>query len=77
MDRETLSLPVANSQFYTATFPSIANILGPVAVDRESKENLNNSTTSISTLTSSVASINLSAPIVELTEEVNGRFRYW
>lgn len=74
MDRETLSLPVANSQFYTAAVSSIASMLNPIAscppTEKENKDILNNSSSSISTQPPSVTLCNLNTAVVELTEEV-------
>lgn len=75
LDRETLSLPVANSQFYTAAVSSISNMLSPIAqtpVDTEDKD--------ISTIgqesasappTAAILRLNSpNTPVFELTEEV-------
>jgi hypothetical protein len=59
LDRETLSLPVANSQFYTAAI----SLLTPIAqtpVEKEEKENV----------TPATAPVNSNTPVFELTEEV-------
>lgn len=73
MDRETLSLPVANSQFYTAAVSSIASMLNPIAsspAEKENKDILNNSNSSISPQPLSVTLCTLNTAVVELTEEV-------
>lgn len=66
MDRETLSLPVANSQFYTHAVSSLGNMLSPIAqtpVEKESKESLSAPTTSGIATTPNT-------PVFELMEEV-------
>lgn len=79
MDRETLSLPVANSQFYTNAVSSITNMLSPItqstqsiaSVDRDSKESITtNLTSSPAPSISTIVSLS-NAPLFELTEEVS------
>lgn len=73
MDRETLSLPVANSQFYTAAVSSISNMLSPIAqtpVDTENKDIMSNFPTSISAPSTSSILTTPNTPVFELTEEV-------
>lgn len=78
MDRETLSLPVANSQFYTAAVSSITSLLSPIAqvpVEKEEQDTFANSF-SASAPPSSLITANSSAPLFELTEEVrNDNFK--
>lgn len=72
MDRETLSLPVANSQFYTAAVSSISSMLSPIAqtpVDTD-KDIMNNFSASISAPSTSSILIAPNTPVFELTEEV-------
>ena len=73
MDRETLSLPVANSQFYTAAVSSISNMLSPIAqtpVEAENKDILCNFANSVSAPTTSSVLTTPNTPVFELTEEV-------
>jgi hypothetical protein len=70
MDRESLTLPVANSQFYTAAVSSIANMLIPVAqtpIEKDVKDAINNNVNISGTNSSSS---NPQTPVFELTEEV-------
>lgn len=79
MDRETLSLPVANSQFYTAAVSSITSMLSPIAqtpVENEEKDVFTIVTSSASAPPTS--SILITPPVFELTEEVRlDRHREW
>lgn len=70
MDRDTLSLPVANSQFYTSAVSSITSMLSPIAqTPVESKDILNSYQNAASSpATAPVTTSN--APLFELTEEV-------
>lgn len=73
LDRETLSLPVANSQFYTAAVSSIANMLSPIAqtpVEFEQKDILAGITESNSAPPTSSIVTTPGTPVFELTEEV-------
>lgn len=74
MDRETLSLPVANSQFYTAAVSSISNMLSPIAQtpnDPETKDIKNIFPNSISAPPTSSILTTPTTPVFELTEEVD------
>jgi hypothetical protein len=63
MDRETLSTPVANSQFYTAAVTSISNILSSNSQSFAEKEN-------VTTPPPPASLSNPNTPVFELTEEV-------
>lgn len=69
MDRETLSLPTANSQWYTAASSSISTMLSPIAATPTDKENNSILTFSSGSQTAPVAP-NAANPVFELTEEV-------
>lgn len=69
MDRETLSLPTANSQWYTAASSSISTMLSPIAAtptDKETNSILNFSSRSQTAPVAPTAT----TPVFELTEEV-------
>lgn len=65
MDRETLSLPVSNSQFYTAAVSHISSMLTPIAQTPVEKEE-----NDIVSITASMLTINQNTAVYELTEEV-------
>lgn len=69
MDRETLSLPTANSQWYTAASSSISTMLSPIAATPTDRENNSILNFSSGSQTAPVAP-NASNPVFELTEEV-------
>lgn len=74
MDRETLSLPVANSQFYTNAVSSITSMLSPIAQapnEKESRDSLNTSANSfVSVPSTSTILTTPQTPVFELKEEV-------
>ena len=66
-----MSLPVANSQFYTAAVSSIASMLSPIAqAPAEKEENENFPSNSVQAPASAPLISSVSAPLFELTEEV-------
>lgn len=68
MDRDALSLPTANSQWYTPASSSIPTVLSPIAAtptDKETNSILNFSSGSVTAPIPSTTS-----PVFELTEEV-------
>lgn len=64
MDRKTLSLPVSNSQFYTAAVASLS-MLTPIAQTPVEKDE-----NDIVSVTASMLTINPNTAVYELTEEV-------
>jgi hypothetical protein len=74
MDRETLSLPVANSQFYTNTITSISNMLSPIAQTPVEKENKDPMSLTLNTSNSAPSTSSIlttpQTPVFELKEEV-------
>lgn len=67
MDREALSLPVSNSQFYTAAVSSLSSMLTPIAQTPVEKDEKDGTLTAQSPNT----------PVFELTEEVEKKFKNW
>lgn len=74
MDRDTLSLPVANSQFYTNAVSSLTSMLSPIAQapnEKENKDSLNiSANSSVSAPSTSTVLSTPNTPVFELMEEV-------
>lgn len=76
MDREALSLPTANSQFYTAVSSTITSMLSPIAQSTaESKESLNTILSASPAPSTSTIASSTNTQLFELTEEVSEVFK--
>lgn len=75
MDRESLTLPVANSQFYTNAVSSITSILSPISQTSTDKEVTISNTSNNSNITC-LPSATPQTPVFELTEEVRTKFAF-
>lgn len=73
MDRETMSLPVANSQFYTAAVSSITSILSPISQNITEKETKEIPSNACNNVHLSTGASTTNTTVFELTEELTSK----